>query len=82
MRSHQSLNKEIPNQTRVLIHKKLGCAQYQITIKIYILCSHCGGTAVIALDATYSYNAVSALRDGICHQELELPDLVPAQLHA
>jgi hypothetical protein len=37
---------------------------------------------VIALDATYSYNAVSALRDGIRHQELELPDLVPAQLHA
>lgn len=111
MCSHQSLNKEIANQTRVIIHKKLkmlhqnqinpnalphnilsisprkytnhlGSTQYQIAIQIKVLSSHCCRTAMVALDTTNGDNAVSALRDGICHQKLELPDLVTAQLHA
>lgn len=60
----------------------LGGTQYQIAIKIKILSSHCCCTAMVALDTTNSDNAVSALRSGICHQKLELPDLVTAQLHA
>jgi hypothetical protein len=60
----------------------LGGTKYQVAIKIEILSSHCGGAAMVALDATNSDNAVRALRYGICQQKLQLPDLVPTQLHA
>ena len=60
----------------------LGSTQYQVAIKIEILGSHCRRTAMVALDTTDSDNAVSTLRNSIRQQKLELPDLVPAQLHA
>jgi hypothetical protein len=59
----------------------LGSTQYEVAIKIEILGSHCCRTAVVALDTTDSDNAVGALRNSVRQQELELPDLVPAQLH-
>jgi hypothetical protein len=37
---------------------------------------------MVALDTTNSDNAISTLRDGICHQKFKLPNFVAAQFHA
>jgi hypothetical protein len=53
-----------------------------MAIKIDILGSHCSRSAMVALDTTDSYNAISTLRYGICHKKFKLPNFVAAQFHA
>lgn len=56
-------------------------AKEEVAVEAEVARRDCSAAAVVALDAADGDDAVGALGQRLCHQELQLPDLVARELH-
>jgi len=66
----------------MLLHAYPRCSEDEVRVQSHVPGGHCGGAAVVALDASNCDHGVGALGESVGNEELELAHFVAAQLHA